>query len=251
MLLLHGGPGLTDYMDMLCDELTGYRLVGFQQRGIPPSTVNGPFTVDQAVADATAVLDAANETTAIAVGHSWGGHLALQLGLADADRITGIVVVDGLGVVGDGGSSELATELQARLSPADRARCAEVSRSDPSDDAAASEMLRLLWPGYFANPAEAPHPADLRVSPACNQALTSDAMRHLSDGFAERLESNTVPTVFIAGERSPMPTSVAQEAARACGASQLITVPDAGHLPWVEQPGSIRSAVARVDSSTA
>ena len=45
VLLLHGGPGLSfDYLDWLADEIgPGYRVAAFQQRGLEPSTVDGPF----------------------------------------------------------------------------------------------------------------------------------------------------------------------------------------------------------------
>lgn len=59
LLLLHGGPGLSDYTYTLEPELLdGYRVVRFQQRGLPPSTLEGPFEVERHVADAVAVLDA-------------------------------------------------------------------------------------------------------------------------------------------------------------------------------------------------
>ena len=59
VLLLHGGPGLSyDYLDGLAAELgSGYRVAGYQQRGLEPSTVEGPFTIAQAIADVVAVLD--------------------------------------------------------------------------------------------------------------------------------------------------------------------------------------------------
>jgi len=36
VLLLHGGPGMTDYMQSLLPELDGYRAASFQQRGLAP-----------------------------------------------------------------------------------------------------------------------------------------------------------------------------------------------------------------------
>jgi len=59
-LLLHGGPGLSfEYLNELGDELaTDFRVAAYQQRGLEPSTLQGPFTVAQAVDDAIAVLDA-------------------------------------------------------------------------------------------------------------------------------------------------------------------------------------------------
>jgi pimeloyl-ACP methyl ester carboxylesterase len=39
LLLLHGGPGLSDYMSLLGAETAGWRSIGYQQRGIPPSAL--------------------------------------------------------------------------------------------------------------------------------------------------------------------------------------------------------------------
>jgi pimeloyl-ACP methyl ester carboxylesterase len=33
LLLLHGGPALSDYMDLLAAEVTGWRAIRYQQRG--------------------------------------------------------------------------------------------------------------------------------------------------------------------------------------------------------------------------
>jgi pimeloyl-ACP methyl ester carboxylesterase len=53
LLLLHGGPGLSDYLaDSLGGELDGWRTISFQQRGL----TGGPFTVERHVADTVAIL---------------------------------------------------------------------------------------------------------------------------------------------------------------------------------------------------
>ena len=54
VLLLHGGPGLSyEYLDALADEIgDGYRIAAYQQRGLAPSTAEGPFDIATAVADA-------------------------------------------------------------------------------------------------------------------------------------------------------------------------------------------------------
>jgi pimeloyl-ACP methyl ester carboxylesterase len=251
VLLLHGGPGLSDYMQLLREELAGWRLVGFQQRGLSPSTIDGPFSVTQNVADAIAVLDAAGESQAIVLGHSWGGHLALQLAVMHPDRVGGVVVIDGLGVTGDGGISALHDELRARLTPPVRAKCdqleARIDEAGGADDELALQVLKLLWPCYFASPPAAPPPPnDLRVATRCNALATEDAMRHLSDGFAARLRQVTAPTIFVAGEQSPLPVWVAREAAGFVAGSDLTVVPGAGHLPWIEKPGSAHAALARL-----
>jgi hypothetical protein len=55
--VLHGGPGVSDYSSLLVGELDGWAALRYTQRGVTPSTASGPFTIEQHVADAIAVLD--------------------------------------------------------------------------------------------------------------------------------------------------------------------------------------------------
>ena len=58
-LLLHGGPGLSDYMGPLAEELDGLLdTIRYTQRGTPPSVAGPPYSVESHMADALAVLDA-------------------------------------------------------------------------------------------------------------------------------------------------------------------------------------------------
>lgn len=57
-LLLHGGPGMSDYTRLLAPELGGWQAVRYQQRGLAPSALGGPFTIERHVADALAVSTA-------------------------------------------------------------------------------------------------------------------------------------------------------------------------------------------------
>jgi pimeloyl-ACP methyl ester carboxylesterase len=53
------------------------------------------------------VLDALGVDRAVVAGHSWGSHLALQLAVAHPDRVAGLLIIDGPGVTGDGGVTEM------------------------------------------------------------------------------------------------------------------------------------------------
>jgi proline iminopeptidase len=247
---VHGGPAVSDYMELLGSEVAGWRAVRYQQRSVPPSATNGPFTIEQHVADAVAVLDALQIGRAVVLGHSWGGHLVLQLALAHPDRVAGLVIVDGLGAVGDGGLAEFGQHLRERRTPEIAARCAEVearlSGPEPSDDDAL-ESLRLEWPGYFADPATAPPPPPhQRVSVAGYAGTMASAVEHLAAGFAESLRDLPVPAVFVLGGKSPMPLSQGQQTAALLAVAEVTVVPDGGHLPWHEQPGCVAAALARI-----
>ena len=250
LLLLHGGPALSDYMDMLGPELDGWRWVRYQQRGLAPSALAGPFTVERHVADAVAVLDTLGIGQTVTLGHSWGGHLALQLALAHPDRIAGLVIVDPLGAVGDGGVTEMGQHLVNRLSPAAAERfgkvAARLAGPDPTD-ADALESLTLLWPGYFADPAAAPpFPPHLQTSLTGYAETFASAAAHLASGFGEKLGGVRAPAVFVLGERSPMPVSQGEQTADLLSSAEVDVIPGAGHLPWHEQPGCIAAALAAV-----
>ena len=79
LLVLHGGPGVNDYSEWFAEELAGWNTLRYTQRGVAPSVVAGPFTIERHVADAVAVLDQHGVAAATVLGHSWGGYLAMQL----------------------------------------------------------------------------------------------------------------------------------------------------------------------------
>jgi proline iminopeptidase len=254
LLFLHGGPGLSDYADLLAPELGGWRVVHYQQRGLPPSTVDDPFTVEQHVADAIAVLDARGVDRAVVVGHSWGVHLALHLAVAHPERIVGLVLIDGPGVTGDGGITEMGQALIDRLAPGGQDRLQEIAgrmaADGPTDDAV-TEQTALLWPGYFAEPAAAPpSPPTMRVSAAAYMGTIASMFEHLASGFAESISGITMPVIFVLGEQSPMPNAQGEPAAALIPSAQVRTIPAAGHLPWVEQPGCIADALASLLATT-
>ncbi|HEX5120533.1 MAG TPA: alpha/beta hydrolase [Pseudonocardiaceae bacterium] len=252
LLLLHGGPGVTDYMALLAGETGGWRGIHYQQRGLAPSTTDGPFTVARHVADAIAVLDGLGVAHAVVLGHSWGAHLALQVALAAPDRITGVVAIDGPGLSGDGHAPELGAALRARLTHEEAERCAEIDERLGSPDATDADLVAstaLLWGSYFAVRADAePMPADLRASLAGTIGTMGSvyADEFADDAFAGKLAHLTTPTVVLAGAASPMPVAASEEVAGLLPRGEPVVVPDAGHLPWAERPGYVADALARL-----
>ncbi len=249
LLLLHGGPGLGDYMNLLGDETSGWRTISYQQRGLLPSTQHGPFDIEQHVADAVMVLDGLDVAQTVVLGHSWGAHLALQLALAAPERVTAIVAVDGPGATGDGCTADLAVELRNRLSPKARKECERIDALLGGPDAYDGDLLEsvtLLWPSYFANPAAAAAvPLGLRASLAAALGTSESLLTQLGDGsFARRLAGITVPTIVVVGDASPMPTRAGKSVAELVPNSILVTVPGGGHLPWFERPGCIADVLA-------
>jgi proline iminopeptidase len=251
VLLLHGGPGLSyEYLDPLADDLgEGFHIAAYQQRGLEPSTLDGPFTVAQAIADAIAVLDALDWRQALIVGHSWGGYLALRLAAAHPERTLGALAVDPLGIVGDGGMAAFGAEMNARTPAADRERGrmlderAMAGEGKPGD---ALEGLAIVWPAYFADPETAPPMPALSFSLEAYSGIMSDLVATETDA-TQRLAQGDVRYGVIAGAASPIPWGQAARASVEVSPTAFLTVvPGAGHLPWIEVPGAVRAALLRL-----
>ncbi len=234
VLALHGGPGLSyGYLDEMVLELAGgFEVATYQQRGLEPSTTDGPFSLDQEVRDLLAVLDALEWDRALLVGHSWGGHLALHVALRHPERVRGVVAVDPLGAVGDGGRDAMVARFDA-------------FRAATEDDPvlAGRTGLARVWPAYFADPKSAPPMPPVQSNPASYEGIFS-SIQAAMPGLAAELPRCEVPFVFLAGERSPLePSASSQPTAALLPNASLELVVGAGHFPWHEEPGCVRRAL--------
>ena len=249
-LVLHGGPGLTvSIVDgLVADLLPAYRVATFQQRGIEPSTTAGEFTIDEAVADVGAVLDHLGWDRAYVAGSSWGGHLAFWVAGRLPERLLGVLAVDPLGAVGDGGNAEFEAEMERRTPEADRERAAELDRLAQEGEVSeelALESLRLFWPAYFADPAQASPMWASSLSIAAYSGLFTDLLARLPE-LEQLLPTISVPVGAVVGAESPMPVTAAQDSTDRVPGGWTEVVPGAGHFPWYEVPGSVRQALDRL-----
>ena len=252
LLVLHGGPAMNDYSDWFAAELAGWDALRYTQRGVAPSVTEGPFTIEQHVSDALAVLDQHDVAAATVLGHSWGGYLAMQLAARAPGRVNALVLADTLGAVGDGGLAGFGAELDARATPETRAKIAELDKlsttSMEEKDAAALQYFRLEWPGYFAIPAQAPPvPDTVRVNAEGFEQTSASVAEAVERGdLPGLLRGFTGPVEVVAGECSPLPRQAAESTAAVFPDARLTIVPGAGHQVWYEAPGSLAAALSRV-----
>lgn len=250
VVAVHGGPGMNyDYLDDAVLELAArYRVATFQQRGLAPSALGGEFTVAEAVADLSAVLDGLGWETAYVVGHSWGGHLVFHAACAIPDRLAGVLSVDPLGAVGDGGMEAFGTEMLARVPEAVRERARVLDEKDTAGEATPEEELEafsLFWASYFADPPAAPPMPHVEFSQPANQGLWADLTARLPE-LESSLPSISVPFGVLVGELSPMPPVAGTGSAERIPGAWSHVVPGAGHFVWHEAPGCLLAAMDRL-----
>ena len=239
VLLLHGGPGMTDYMQSLLPELDGYRAALFQQRGVAPSTLAAPFDVPTLRDDVIHVLDTIGWAAPAMIGHSWGGHLLLHLLVFNPGRVAAALVVDGLGTVGDGGLAEFEVTLFERLPAATVARLKDLDELEsvrPLTNEEVLEHMELGWPGYFSSLAAA------QPIPQTGHAPSDESwasIRAEQPALADGLRRCSVPTRFVHGELDPLPVSASTQTAALFDASVEVLKGN-GHFPWLEDPGCVR-----------
>lgn len=252
VLVLHGGP-LSDYTGPLADALpAGFRAIRYQQRGLSPSVETGPFDIETHVSDAVALLDDRGCEKAWLLGHSWGGHLAFHIAVAHPERVLGVIAVDALGAVADGGWAALDANLFSRLqraSPVDARRAKELDEhmtAGEGTDEEAVESVRMVWPYYFANPASAPPMPALRLSVALYAGVVASVYEHFERKTLERgLRSHSGPFILIHGAHDPLPPTASELTVELVQGARLEIIHDAGHFPWLEQPTQFSAVIAR------
>lgn len=255
-LVLHGGPGLTEYTADLCEEVLAggdgtLRVARYQQRGAPPSSTDGPFTIAQLVADAIGVLDHLDASEALVVGHSWGGHLAMHIAAAHPERVAGLLLLDSLAAVGDGGTGTMPAVINSRIgADARAARDALEAQEGLTDDQRGTRELSLIWPGYFKDPDAVPPMPPISTHELAG-AVMGDAMRLLEEGALEAALPNiAVPSLHLIGAHSPIEPA-ANERTAALMPSSIVEIHDIGHFAWLEAPGSVEAATRRLLAAVA
>jgi pimeloyl-ACP methyl ester carboxylesterase len=254
-LVLHGGPGLSDYSAAVAWALAtkGLRALRYQQRGVAPSLTGGPYDVETHVADAIAVLDAHGIERAVLVGHSWGGHLAFHVAVAHPERVAALIAIGTLGAVGDGGWASMGETMLARLeriSPTAAARGRALEELEAPTDEEALESLRLFWPTYFADSDKAVPMPPLRLDAASHVATAASIMEHFERGTLKQgLPRFDAPFALIHGVHDPLPLMEVRRTAALVPHAIVEELPDAGHFPWIEQVEPFDAALSRVLSS--
>jgi len=251
LVVLHGGPGAHhDYMlPQLLHLAERYDVLFYDQRGGGKSKVvnNEPIGWQTHVADLTAIVGEFRLDPLSIVGYSWGGLLALLYSLESArDRNipapARLVLIDPAPL-----ARRYRREFEAEFSRRQqspelqrmRAELAESNMREANPEAYRLRLFELGVAGYFARPENARDLTPFRVT----GRILDSVWNSLGDyDLLSKLDQVRCPTLIVHGRDDPIPLASSTEGAKAMNA-RLVVLDDCGHVPYVEKPRELFTAV--------
>jgi pimeloyl-ACP methyl ester carboxylesterase len=233
VVLLHGFPlSAGMWRPQLEAVPSGWRLIAPGLRGFsdgPP--VDRPVSMDEYASDVRALLDALEIDRAVIGGVSMGGYITFALFRQEPTRFTAMVLAD--------------TRAQADT-PAGRDARRQMRTLVERDGArgVADQMLpKLLSPDApSATVAAVRTMIETTDRAAIDAAIVALMDRPDSTPVLARIN---VPTLVLVGDADPItPVADAETMQHAIARSQLVVVPQAGHLSNLEQPDVFSRALA-------
>jgi proline iminopeptidase len=253
LLVLHGGPGAHhDYLLPQMLELAGdYELVFYDQRGGGQSKTDDrtPITWQTHVEDLDRVVDELHLEPLTLLGYSWGGLLAMLYAIEAAagrtrHRPRRLVLIDPAPVT-RAYRDVFEREFSRRQSDASVAQLrAELARSglrERDPEAYRQRAFELSVAGYFADPAATHDLTPFRVTGRVQQSVW-ESLGDFDLLAPGNLDSVDVQTLIVHGRQDPIPLASSEAAAKAMRAT-LVVVESSGHVPYVEQPRALFTAV--------
>lgn len=262
LLVLHGGPGA--HHDYLLPQMLAlaekHELILYDQRGGGRSKTEdrSPMGWQTHVSDLALVArELVGEPLSI-VGYSWGGLLAILYAVEAFERPgeagpppARLVLIEPAPVTRPF-RAQFESNFSARQADASvqklREELAESGLRERDPDAYRQRAFELSVAGYFADPRRASDLTPFRVMGRVQQQVWES----LGDfDLLQRVEQVDCPVLILHGRHDPIPLEASEALARALPDARLVVLEHSGHVPYVEEPDALFSAIARFLDETA
>jgi len=227
LIILHGGSGPVDRNPFALHLAKSFEVIAPVHPGFDGTAIPDHFDrVEDLVFLYLDLLDALDLGNPVLMGLSFGGWIAAELASLDCARFSRIILVDAVGIKpGDRESRDIADVFGHSAGALDRllwhdpANAPDLTKMDDAELAKlAGDRVALgayCWEPYMHNP----------------------KLRH-------RLHRVRVPTLFIWGASDGVVAPHYGAAFRdLISGAKLTIIPNAGHMPYLEQPEAFLNAV--------
>jgi proline iminopeptidase len=254
IILLHGGPGLGDYLGPVARILSPqHRAIGYDQRGCGDSSRAGPFHFNDHVADLNDLRRHLGLEKLHLFGHSWGGMLAQLYAQAYPQHVASLVLCCSIANTGPAlvalEQQLLADRVIKRMTRSPAALWWYVLSLVPGlAEKGYQNLIQMAVPYYYARPERAAPFSDAwRISKRGGD-LTMKSIYATESSYLVR-QPVAVPVMILQGrhdifhETHPLLLERYPQA-------RSTWIEDAGHFLWHEQPDSFAKALLGFYSET-
>ena len=214
---------------------TGWHVIAPQLRGFDGGTGDPPAaSVEDYAGDVIDLLDALHVKQAVVGGLSMGGYVAFAMLRHAARYVQGLILAD--------------TRSQADTPEgvAGRARMLQLVQ-DKGPSAVADDVI----PKLLGETTRKTRPAVMEQVRSLALASSADAIAGAVRALMTRPDSTPllstihVPTLIVVGDEDTVtPPAASEDMRRAIAGSELVRIPQAGHLSNLEQPDLFTAALA-------
>jgi proline iminopeptidase len=247
VVLIHGGPGMWDYLGPVAGLLEGVVSTHrYDQRGCGRSSPDGNYRMARFVADLDELRTHFGYRSWFILGHSFGATLGLQYAGTYPDRVAGLVYCSGVGLDWEVHKATYHARADTRLTVSQRARRHQLQHLDRSWDEEV-EWRSLCWLANFADPdrAEAMAREDamtpLPLNLVCNRVLNAELKLRTWEDERATCRRVTAPVLVIHGSKDPRPLAGINALVNILPVVEFAIVEDAGHRPWREQSSAVQA----------
>ena len=236
LLLIHGFPLSSQMWDPQIEDLGEFaRVVAPDLRGFGNTdSVPGPYSITQLADDCAGLLGHLNVATPFVVcGLSMGGYIALEFYRRYPEHVAGLILA---------ATRAGADSAEGKVN---RDKAAELAKNEGTTAVSAGMLSKMLAPQNYKSDGELVDFAQDVMSTASLNGVVGAlaAMRDRVDS-TPMLGDIDVPVLILHGADDQLiPTAEAEVMHQAIPNSELVIVPDAGHLPNLEQPDFFNDAV--------
>lgn len=239
VVMLHGGPGLWDYLEPLAELVNaGVVVHRFDQRECGRSTGTGSCMAKY-VEDIEELRTHWGHERVTLVGHSFGAALALAYAATFPNRVAAVVYLSGVGI-GDWKPPFRKEAARRRMPYAQRFEELCSRERTWADEV---EWRQIQWSiDYAENGYElARSMAEARLSIALD---VNRAVTFTDDECVAWAKAATCTVTFVHGLLDPRPAANAMLLAEHVPVVRKRIIEGAGHLPWVEQSDDVQQILA-------
>jgi proline iminopeptidase len=267
LMIVHGGPGADHsyFLPWLLPLARTHRLILIDERGSGRSERlqdTSRYTVEAMVEDVEDVRVALNLGKIALLGHSYGGVLAQAYALKYQQNLSHLILNSTFPSTRQ--MNEVLAREKAQMPAAELKRLNDLEAAGLFGKGEAWEhgrypeaYAKLAWgPGYFPflygarpdstyDPVEGNAPTNWELY----RAMWGEHGEFVIDGnlksveYVDRLATIHVPTLIMAGDHDECDPSLSREMHEKIAGSQLLILPNAGHMNFVDQPELWQKAV--------